>query len=61
MAIPGGISGVIMAEVATSTEAKALEKPRLRISGTSILASIAASAKLEPDRPPIKVATNTVT
>ena len=61
MAIPGGIRGVIMAEAAVTTEEKALDMPFLRISGTSIRASMAASARLEPDRPPIRVDSSTLT
>ena len=53
--IPGGINGVIIADVAVTTEENSLEKPFFSISGTSIFASIAASAKFDPDNPPIKV------
>ena len=55
MAIPGGIRGVIMEEVAVITVENSRLKPFFTISGTSILASMAASAMLEPDRPPIRV------
>ena len=61
MAIPGGIRGVIMADAAVTTEENSLLIPFFSISGTSILASIAASAKLEPDRPPIRVESSTFT
>ena len=59
--MPGGISGVIMAEHAVTTDENSLEKPRFSISGTNILASIAASARLEPESPPIRVDSNTFT
>ena len=52
---------IIIAAVATNTDENSLVKPLLRISGTSILASIAASARPEPDKPPIRVATKIVT
>lgn len=55
MAIPGGISGVIIEDTAVTTVEKDLENPTFSISGTIIFDSIAASAILEPDRPPIKV------
>ena len=61
MAIPGGISGVIMAEAAVTTDENSFEKPCFSISGTSILASMAASARLEPLRPPIRVDSSTFT
>ena len=61
IAIPGGISGVIIAEAAVTTEENSFENPFFSISGTSILASIAASAMLEPDRPPIRVDSRTLT
>ena len=50
-----------MAEAAVTTEENSLEKPFFSISGTSILASMAASARLEPDRPPISVDRRTFT
>lgn len=50
-----------MAEAAVTTEENSLEKPFFSISGTSILASMAASARLEPDRPPIRVDSSTFT
>ena len=61
MEIPGGISGVIIAETAVTTEENSSEKPFFTISGTSIFASIAASARLEPERPPIRVDSRTLT
>ena len=61
MAIPGGIRGVIMAEAAVTTEENSLLMPFFSISGTSIRASMAASARLEPDRPPISVESSTFT
>ena len=53
--MPGGMSGVMIAEVAVTTDENSSEKPRFVISGTSILASIAASARFEPESPPISV------
>ena len=61
IAIPGGISGVIMEEAAVTTLENGREKPFRVISGISILASMAASARLEPDRPPITVDNRTLT
>ena len=65
IAMPGGISGVIMEEAAVTTEENSSEKPFFVISGTIILDSMAASAMLEPDRPPMitprKVSRNTTT
>lgn len=61
MAIPGGMMGVIMADAAVTTEENALLMPFFSISGTSIRASMAASARLEPDRPPIRVDSSTFT
>ena len=52
---------MIMAEAAVTTVENSLEKPCFSISGTSILASIAASARLEPERPPISVESSTLT
>ena len=61
MAIPGGIRGVIMAEAAVTTLENSLDMPFFSISGTSIRASMAASAREEPDRPPIMVDSSTFT
>ena len=55
------MSGVIIEEAAVTTAEKGLEKPPRSISGTSIFASIAASANAEPDRPPISVESRTLT
>ncbi len=52
---------MIMADVAVTTEENSLENPFFSISGTNILASIAASARFEPDRPPINVESSTFT
>ena len=51
-------SGVIIADVAVNTEENSLEYPFSSISGTRIFASIAASARLLPERPPINVDKN---
>ena len=59
--IPGGINGVIIAEVAVRTDENSFEYPAFSISGTSIFASIAASARLLPESPPIKVDNSTLT
>ena len=59
--IPGGINGVIMEDAAVTTAENSKEKPFLVISGTNILDSIAASAILEPDKPPITVESITFT
>ena len=59
--IPGGINGVIIADVAVNTEENSLEYPFSSISGTRIFASIAASARLLPERPPINVDNKTFT
>ena len=59
--MPGGMSGVMTEEVAVTTVEKGLEKPLRSIWGTSILLSMAASARLEPLRPPMSVETNTFT
>ena len=61
MAIPGGMMGVIMADAAVTTDEKPLLMPFASMGGTSSLASIAASARLEPDRPPIRVDSSTFT
>ena len=61
IAMPGGISGVIMEEAAVTTEENSREKPFFVISGTIILDSMAASAMLEPDRPPMTVESRTLT
>ena len=61
IAIPGGINGVIIAEAAVTTELNSFENPCFSISGTNIFASIAASAKFDPERPPIKVESKTLT
>ena len=55
------MSGVIIAEVAVTTDENSLEKPFFSISGTSIFASIAASARLEPESPPMSVERRTLT
>ena len=59
--MPGGISGVIMAEVAEITEEKGVEKPFPIIWGTRYFASLAASARLEPDMPPMMADSSTFT
>ena len=51
--MPGGMIGVMQEDAAVTAQENALLKPRFSISGTSILASSAASAFAEPDRPPI--------
>ena len=61
MAMPGGINGVIIEEAAVTTLEKDRENPFRVISGISILASMAASARLEPDKPPITVESSTFT
>lgn len=61
IAIPGGIKGVIIEETAVTTVEKDLENPAFSISGTIIFASMAASARLEPDSPPISVDSSTFT
>ena len=59
IAIPGGIRGVIIDEVAVTTLENSKENPFFVISGTSIFDSIAASAILEPDNPPMIVESKT--
>ena len=61
IAIPGGISGVIIEDAAVTTDENSRENPFLVISGTSIFDCIAASAILDPDRPPIIVESKTFT
>ena len=46
--------GVMQEDAAVTTQDQGLLYPSLVISGTSIFASMAASALAEPDRPPIK-------
>ena len=60
-AIPGGINGVMIDENAVTAEENGLLYPWRSISGSSILASMAASAREEPDRPPIIVDSSTFT
>ena len=59
--IPGGISGVIIEDAAVTTVEKDLLIPFFSISGTSIFASIAASASADPDSPPISVESRILT
>ena len=55
------VDDLIIAEVAVRTDENSFEYPAFSISGTSIFASIAASARLLPESPPIKVDNSTLT
>ena len=59
--VPGGINGTIIPEAAVITVENGFEYPSASMDGTSILHSIAASAREDPDKPPISVDNRTLT